>query len=349
MFEDGICRAGDAEPRQDRRMRHATIDEITDLLISSRRLGAEGWNSRSLRVAVESRRLHRVRRGWFIEHSRWQELLPESRHRAEVVAAAFSASGSDPVFSHVSAAVLWGLPLYRIRPARVHVMTSRHTRHSIDGMVRHEGPMPQSDIAEIDGIRCTSLARTVHDVARTVSPEAALTLTDAALASVGGAAWDYDDDAAELLLGELTERAREPRARGILQARQTVEIADGRAQLPLESVARYRLHQLGFARPRLQVPVPRADGGHFWMDIAVDQSRTFVECDGRTKYLNDELRGERSANDVVLEEKTREDWVRGVTGWRVVRVMSEHVATLDAAASHFRAVGLFERRPRSAF
>jgi hypothetical protein len=46
----------------------------------------------------------------------------------------------------------------------------------------------------------------------------------------------------------------------------------------------------------------------------------------------------------VLAEKIREDWVRGTTGWRVARVMSEHVRTLDAAESHFRAIGLFARR-----
>lgn len=330
-------------------MRHATIDEIADLLLSSRRLRDEGENSRSLRAAVEARQLHRVRRGWFVEHARWSELLPESRHRAEVLAAARSASGSDPVFSHVSAAVLWGLPLYRVRPTRVHVTTEPDHRHSIPGILRHEGALPESDVVRIGGIRCTSLARTVFDVTRTVGPEAALTIADAALASVGGDPWAYDDDAAERLLGELASRSRQPGVRGILQVRRSVELADGRAQLPLESVTRYRLHQLGFARPRLQVPVSRRDGGRFWMDIAIDQSRTFVECDGRAKYRDDVLRSGRSIDDVVLEEKAREDWVRGVTGWRVVRVMSEHVATLDAAASHFRAVGLYARSPRSTF
>lgn len=329
-------------------MRHATIDDITERLISSRRLRDEGWSSRSIRDSIHAGPLHHVRRGWYIARSCWEQLSPESRHRAEVVAAAFSEAGSDPVFSHVSAAVLWNLPLYRVRPTRVHVMTAPNRRHSIDSIFRHEGALPTSDISEIDGIRCTSLARTVFDVARTVGPEAALALTDAALASVGGEPWDFDDDAADSLLGELAARARRPGARGILQARRIVDIADGRAQLPLESVTRYRLHQLGFARPQLQVPVLRSDGGRFWMDIAVEQSQTFLECDGRTKYLDGTLRGDRSADEVVLEEKDREDWVRGVTGWRIARVRSEQVATADAAASHFRAMGLFTRRPRLA-
>jgi hypothetical protein len=271
-------------------------------------------------------------------------LRPESRHRAEVVAAALSSSGSEPIFSHVSAAVLWGLPLYRLRPERVHVLTPPNHRHSIQGILRHEGSLPDSDIVEIDGIRCTSLARTVFDVIRTVGGDAALAAADAALASLGGEPWAYDGDAADALLAELARRTRRPGARGILQARRIVELADGRAQLPLESVTRYRLHQLGFARPRLQVPVERGGGQRYWMDIALDQSRTFIECDGREKYLDDEFRGNRSADDVVLAEKIREDWVRGTTGWRVARVMSEHVRTLDAAESHFRAIGLFARR-----
>lgn len=328
-------------------MRQATLDQIADMLISRRRLEDEGWGSRTLTTAIEERQLHRVRRGWYIEQTRWQALHPESRHRAEVIAAAFAAAGSDPVFSHVSAAVLWGLPLFRLRPERVHVMTMPDRRHSTQRMLRHEGALAERDITEVAGIRCTSLSRTVFDVIRTVGPEAAITLADAALAQVGGEPWAFDDDAAGVLLGDLSARVRAPGARGILQARRTVELADGRAQLPLESVTRLRLHQLGFARPVLQVPVARRDGGYFWMDIALEQSRTFIECDGRSKYVDDELRGQRSAELVVLDEKAREDWVRGVTGWRVVRVMSEHVATLDAAASYFRAMGLYGRRLRA--
>ena len=203
--------------------------------------------------------------------------------------------------------------------------------------------MSDADIDQIGGIRCTSLARTVLDVIRTVGGEAALAVTDAALASLGGEPWVYDEDAADSLLSELATRARRPGARGILQARRIVALADGRAQLPLESVTRYRLYQLGFARPRLQVPIERTGGARYWMDIALDQSRTFIECDGREKYLSDELRGDRSADDIVLAEKVREDWVRATTGWTVTRVMSEHVKTLDAAAAHFRATGLFDR------
>lgn len=324
-------------------MRQVGVDEIRTMLLGRRRLEAEGWGSRTLRAAEVGRRLHHVRRGWYIAQQVWNELAPESRHRAEVVAADLSASQTRPVFSHASAAVLWGLPLYRVRPTRVHVTAPPDRRHSTPGILRHEGRVSDDDVVDLDGIRCTSLARTVVDLARTVVPEAALAVADAALARVGGDPWQFDDTAEQALLADLADRVRHPRLRGIVQARRIVSLADGRAQLPLESVTRYRLHQLGFGRPRLQVPVDGPRGGRFWMDIAVDQSRTFVECDGRDKYLNDELRGDRSAEQVVLDEKIREDWVRGTTGWRVIRVASAHVASLAAADAHFRALGLFAR------
>ena len=301
------------------------------MLLGRRRLEEEGWGSRTLHAAVEGRQLHHVRRGWYLALRTWSELAPESRHRAEVVAADLAASGTRPVFSHASAAVLWGLPLYRVRPTRVHVTAPPDRRHSTSGILRHEGTVAAGDIVERDGIRCTSLARTVVDLARTVAPEAALAVADAALALVGGDPWEFDDTAEQALLADLADRVRRPRLRGIVQARRIVGLADGRAQLPLASVT------------RLQVPVDGPRGGRFWMGIAVDQCRTFVECDGRDKYLDDELRGGRTAESVVLDEKIREDWVRGTTGWRVIRVSSEHVASLAAADAHFRAFRLFAR------
>lgn len=135
------------------------------MLLGRRRLEEEGWGSRTLHAAVEGRQLHHVRRGWYLALRTWSELAPESRHRAEVVAADLAASGTRPVFSHASAAVLWGLPLYRLRPTRVHVTASPDRRHSTSGILRHEGTVAAGDVVERDGIRCTSLARTVVDLA----------------------------------------------------------------------------------------------------------------------------------------------------------------------------------------
>ncbi|MFS0854140.1 hypothetical protein [Microbacterium sp. 179-I 3D4 NHS] len=327
-------------------MRHATLPELRTLLIDRRRLEGDGHTSRSIRVAIDSGRLHVVRRGWFVPADEWALLWPESRHRAEVLATALSATTTEPVFSHLSAAVLWDLPLWRMQPRRVHVMVDRrHHRHSVPGILRHEGVLPDDDVAVIDGIRCTNLSRTVYDVIRTVRAEAALVAGDAALARIGGDPWAFDDDAAAAWTASLHARLRLPGARGIVAARRIADLMDGRAQLPLESVTRYRLHQQGFSRMTLQRSVARPDGGLYWLDIAIDDARTFVECDGKEKYTDPALRGRRSMEQVLFDEKSREDWIRGTTGWRIVRVGSDDMRTAESAAARFRAFGLLPGSP----
>jgi hypothetical protein len=326
-------------------MRHASLTELGHLLMDRRHLERSGWTPRTIRAASAGGRLHRVRRGWFIDRKEWDELWPESRHRAEVLAVARSATTTRPVFSHVSAAVLWNLPLYRTVPSRVHVIADRaHHRHSVPGILRHEGAVPGVDVDEIEGLRVTTLDRTAYDVIRTVPGETALAVADAAVARIAGEPWAFDALAAEDMMRSLERRTRTPGARGIQQAREITALADGRAQLPLESVTRYRLHQLGFATPTLQMPISAPDGGTFWMDIAVEEARTFIECDGLSKYRDPGVRRDRSVEDVLLDEKSREDWIRGVTGWRIVRVDSSDMRTLESAEARFRAFGLRPQR-----
>jgi hypothetical protein len=272
--------------------------------------------------------------------SEWRDLWPESQHLAHVLAVARDARGSMPVFSHVSAAVLWGLPLFGVKSEHVHVTLGDVARHCASDVLRHEGALPEPDVAVVGGLRCTSLERTVYDLMRTLPPEAALVAADAALAQIGGGFREFDDDASRHWVERMRGRVNRSSARGVRQARRVVDLADGRAQLPLESVSRYRLHQLGFARPRLQVPVPAPGRGHFWLDMALDDVDAFVECDGKSKYLEEGLRRTRTLEEVLLEEKEREDWIRGTTGRRVLRWGHEHVRSPQALASRLRAFGI---------
>lgn len=67
--------------------------------------------------------------------------------------------------SHLSAAVLWGLPVYRSQMARVHMTVPPAARISSGpDVMRHSSPLDPGDIAMRHGIRCTSLLRTVFDV-----------------------------------------------------------------------------------------------------------------------------------------------------------------------------------------
>lgn len=76
--------------------------------------------------------------------------------------------------------------------------------------------------------------------------------------------------------------------------------ADGRAQLPGESVSRLHLRSLGFDGIRLQSRVEGVAGEEYWLDFAFPAHRVFGEFDGRGKYVDGDFRGERSAEMVVL-------------------------------------------------
>lgn len=255
----------------------------------------------------------------------------EDRHLRTIAAVHSRRQASAAPFSHASAAVLWGLPLFRHVPEAVHVSDARHNgvvRHA-RGVARHEVSVPDDDIVVIGGIPCTSLERTVFDVARTLPLASAVAVADAALRLV---AWDpedrvYDQGAASTWATAMEERiARARGARGIRQARWIMAFADGRAQLPGESMSRLLLHDLGFASPRLQVRL--ADSSHlYFVDFGLDDAKAWGEFDGEGKYTDAQFRGERTPWEVVRAEKEREDWIRATTHRPLVRWGMQHLAS----------------------
>jgi uncharacterized membrane protein len=78
----------------------------------------------------------------------------------------------------------------------------------------------------------------------------------------------------------------------------------------------------------------------FRVDLDIEEVATFVEFDGHGKYLEESLRSGRSLDEVLLAEKRREDWIRGVTQRRFVRVEDAHIGSAEALASRLAAFGI---------
>lgn len=312
-----------------------------ELLSTREALIVAGRSESAIRTGVVEGSLVRVRRDRYAEAGRLAKLWPEGRHLVAVVAAHLNARGAGPVFWGPSAAVLHGLPLYRLTPKRVHtvVLGTRHTRTRA-GITQHDIEVPEADIVEIDGIRCTSLDRTVLDLACTATAEAAVSAADAALRRECVAGHHHDQDRAEHWHARMSARALQSRSHGIRRARTLIAFADGRAQLPGESVSRLLLHRLGFRGVLLQVPVIGAQGDQYWLDFGFPGSQTFGEFDGEGKYTNEELRGKRTVEQVVLDEKRREDDIRGVTGWRFARWAGTHIRTAQTLGERLTAFGV---------
>lgn len=304
-------------------------------------LRRSGRSEREIERLVATGVLRRVRNDRYVTTEDWDDLWNEGRHLVEVMSTHLNSEAPGPVFWGPSAAVLHGLPLYRLAPKKVHavILGARHGR-TVAGVAWHGIPVDSADIVELDGIRCTSMDRTVLDLACATAATISLSAADAVLRRAAVSGQVQDADTATDWKARMQERAALVRRPGIIRARQIIAFADGRAQLPGESVSRLHLRTLGFADPELQVHVVGSEGDDYWLDFGFRRSRCFGEFDGRGKYLDDSMRKGMSAEEVVLAEKRREDDVRGVTGWRSARWGSTDIRTAALLGRKLAAFGI---------
>jgi very-short-patch-repair endonuclease len=215
--------------------------------------------------------------------------------------------GAQHWFSHDSAALVWGLPLWRL-PTTTHVIHEHRRGLGADPAVTWHFSRPaQAERAVASGLPVTSLERTAVDCATSLDPLGGLVVADAALRA--GAP---PERIAELL------RARVG-SRGIRAAREVLALADGGAESPGETATRFVLLRAGLPVPTTQVHVPTRLGS-FWSDLGWVEWRLLVEYDGKAKYGADP--------EALLREKRRHDAVVEA-GWRVVRVTRDDLAAGD--------------------
>jgi hypothetical protein len=284
------------------------VDDVLTLLPpglirldDARRVGVD---PRRLYEAERRRALFRVRPGAFVRTAEWSAATTEERHLLIVRAAA--ASLREPVFSHESAAAVWGVPLLD-EPRTVHVLApGRGGGSSWNGVVRHQ-PRSGGSLALCAGIAVTSALDTVLDLAAS-RPFA-----------TGVVAADHAVRLGLVTPDELVAAAAERRStRGGSRAVVVAKFADARAESPGESLSRARMHELRLAAPDLQVRLRDVDGligrvDFWWRDLGL-----VGEFDGRVKYRVDGIADPRAVEDRLWAEKTREDRLRAA-GARVAR------------------------------
>ena len=275
----------------------------------TRELTADGFSPTELATLRRAGTLHRVRRGAYAD-------LPDlpadpvDRHRM-LLEATLRQTSADAVVSHMSAAVLHGLPTWNSELDRVHLTRARDSGGKIRRYTHlHVSALPPEDVVEIGGYLVTSLARTVVDLSRTLSMRRSAPIGDAALRR-GLAREDL-----------LVVTTRCVGWSGITRARRAIEFLDGRSESVGESSSRVVLHDIGVPAPLLQVEVFDALGRLVGRaDFGWEEYRTLGEFDGRVKYGRLLGPGQTIA-DAVFEEKRREDALRSL-GWEVVRWLWE--------------------------
>lgn len=258
----------------------------------------------ALRRAVTSGQLARVRRGAYSAPNPAAGAGRRASHEARARIAAVHAQLRLPfVFSHESAALIWGLDLIRWS-GRTHVVQeSRPSSRNDPLVVRHLVRLTPAERTTVRGLPVTTLARTVLDCARTLSGDASLVVADCAARN----GLDLDE------VRRLLPGARG--TRGVVAARDLLELVDGGAASPGESMTRWALLDAGLPRPATQVAVPTRLGT-FALDLGWPEHRVGVEFDGLVKYSG---AFGRTGTDAVFAEKRRQDAIEA-EGWRLLRV-----------------------------
>jgi hypothetical protein len=290
---------------------------------------AAGYDAREIDRFLRSGAWLRVRRGTYVERTAFPDDLA-GRHILLLRAVLLSLKPTAAA-SHVTGAALHKTALLNPDYSLVHI-----TREGISssrteaGVCHHDAALPADQLTNIDGVVVTGAARTILDIARTQSFDAALVATESALNK-------------ELTtLAELREVLHYcvdwPGAR---QAGRVVSFASPYSESAGESVARIAFDCLGLPPPSQQVDFFDALGHIGRSDFFWEDHQTIGEFDGRLKYV-----GESVVGDVLYKEKQREDRLRD-GGVEVFRVgWAESVARSPSIRQ--KALAAFARAARSA-
>lgn len=266
-----------------------------------------------------------------VRHDRWERVcrgayLPTAPRRSReqralaVISAVHERLVTPHWFSHESAALLWGLPLWRT-PGVTHVRQPGRAGTGRDRLLaRHSGDVDEGRLTVVGQMPVTDLEQTMVDCARSLPPLAGLVVADAALRA--GA----DRSAVREMLAAM------PGRRGVARARAVVELADDGAESPGETAMRFVVLREGLPQPQTQVRVETRLGS-FWVDAGWDEWNLFLEYDGRLKYLGaDDLVSEKRRHDALVEagrrliRVTKEDLpLRAGLGARVRRLLPPDV------------------------
>jgi hypothetical protein len=261
-----------------------------------------GATSRQLEWAVRGGRLHRLRRGVLCRAETWTTADATGRAallaRAQVLAAPLTTG----VVSHVTAAALLGLPVPDDTAGRVWVTLPPGSRPRRDGdLVRQVASLPLDEVSRVNGVPCTTAARTVSDCLRHLPAIEAVPLADAAL---------RDGRVTSAELSAAVGRHRWPRAGA---ATELLGLLNGKRESVFESQSAVVMHQYGLPKPAEQARIADDRGrvvarsDFVWLEQGV-----VGEADGLLKYS-----GEDSAR-VVAAERAREARLRAL-GLVVVR------------------------------
>ncbi|OBC11632.1 hypothetical protein A5784_34560 [Mycobacterium sp. 852013-50091_SCH5140682] len=220
---------------------------------------------------------------------------------SRAVAAWLWSGRSATLAGYSAAAVLGSKWLPDDAPAEL----ARIRHPSPPGILIHTGAIADDEVDVVDGMTCTSVARTCYDIGRRRPLDTAIIQIDALL-NVTNIGTDRVHDSAK----------RYPGARGIRRLRSALDLADPGAESPQETRLRLLLVRGGVPRPVTQIPVADERGRvRRRIDMGWPQWKVGVEYDGEQHWTNPE----DHENDIVRLE------FLASRRWTIVRVSARQL------------------------
>lgn len=289
---------------------------------------------RQLSRDVSRGRAVRIRPGVYAPQPAWDEGRPRQRFLATVAAMAI-ARPAGPVFCREAALVLHDLPM-------VNIPQTIATRTVYPGSARKRRPVlaGESDFSAFtEGCHLWPSAwrerrETVDCVVESMLPDGTVLTAEALACAVADTVPLLPMSDAVTVLDALLGGRRESSGSRQVEERWSVEdledaaswctsagarqrylmcvgLASEHSESVAESWSKVRFHELGFAPPVQQEELLDAQGneiarGDFWWEGV----RVLGECDGLKKYSGSSSYSGESTEDVVRQEREREDRIR---------------------------------------
>jgi hypothetical protein len=238
---------------------------------------AAGISRHRLNRAQRSGRLWRPTPGVYVDLARFTTQRWPDRHRTLARVAPLHVR--DSVVSHVSAALLGGLPHPPSAQGQVRLTLERTPRvnRASDWVHLHRAGLPSDHVTTLDGVPVTTVARTVVDCCRELRTPHAVAIADAALR------------AGSVTTAELVSMfAFQHRWPGASRSRGALPLVDPRRENWFESASAALLHRDGVPLGTPQVEVFAVSGellgrvDFLWAEVGV-----IGEADGSGKLLGE--------------------------------------------------------------
>ncbi|MCR1782998.1 type IV toxin-antitoxin system AbiEi family antitoxin domain-containing protein [Nocardioides carbamazepini] len=271
---------------------------------------AMGADDNFLRRALRAGHIVRIRQGAYTLRERWESASSVEQHSL-LLASVRKLYGDTVAASHVSASVEQGGPTWGLDLSSAHVTSLDGTSERNQAkVVHHRGVCRVGDVTRDATGWITAPTRTALDTASLAAQEPAVAVLD----------WFLQAGLTTRPELEVTFAAMKHWP-DTLALHRVLQLADGAA----ESVGETRTRLL-CRREGLPIPVPQLEIHHpsgrlaGRVDFAWPERRVMLEFDGLQKYHRLRRPGE-TIEQMVMREKHREDLLRELTGWVMIRLV----------------------------